>query len=833
MSATSGRMDTVRAILGRVRAWPIALGIGVATAVLTLLIHEQSHYWRTTLIEMAEVKVLDAKFSYRGRVDIDPSVVIAAGDEKAVEKFGVWGSWDRDVFARVITNLRAAGADVVAFDMVFADKPGIGQGPAEEVDEKVRQNPMSEQLVRLQAAIKANDEKAEEVLAGLLTQAKDVEATVARARGGTKSLEEAFAEHTSNVVQGYIANPSRTDDITASRADEDIEKLDVFTIEEYGFSWLEDVSAAAQAAGAERVVARLKPHEGGKPSDLKFVPEVGGGFVVPLDEYIDAADNAGFFNADPDPDGVMRRLPLIFRYKEKLIPSLALSAAALHFGATPLLLADPAVPNGLAAVGFAAEAGIKVEVPVEHSGALLINYAGPSKRYDVRDPKEERGVFRYISLADIYDNDFDHDLVKRKVVFIAVTAIGTYDQRVTPFNPIVPGVEVHAAAVQSMVSGTALSRPGKHVQIEMALSILLALFLGFVLARLPIFAGSIVVVCVSLGWVIVDAEILFRNNLWFHQVPLQLQIILTWAAITLQGYLTEGREKAQLKKEFSTVLAPTVVDELLKNPELAGLGGDERVMTVMFSDIRGFTSMSEQMTPEGLTQFLNEYLTPMTDILIEHKGTLDKYMGDAIMAFWGAPIEQEDHAVRACHAAVDMMDELNRLQAKWRSEGKPEIDIGIGLNSGMMRVGFMGSARMRNYTLLGDNVNLGSRLEGINKSYGTNIIISESTMELCKGRVYGRRIDAVRVKGKREPVVIYELRGKETPPPDEKEFIDTFEAALDAYRAKKFEEAKATFETLAKEHDDKTSAIYVERCNRFLEDPPPDNWDGVYEMKTK
>jgi adenylate cyclase len=241
----------------------------------------------------------------------------------------------------------------------------------------------------------------------------------------------------------------------------------------------------------------------------------------------------------------------------------------------------------------------------------------------------------------------------------------------------------------------------------MVLCLVVGLLFGLVLPRIPV-AGSVVFLFACIGaWWFVDWNILFKENRWFHDVPLLIQMSTTWAGILVWGYLTEGREKARLKAEFSTVLAPTVVDQLLSNPALAGLGGTERELTVMFSDIRGFTTMSEKLTPEGLTQFLNEYLTPMTEILIAHQGTLDKYMGDAIMAFWGAPIEQKDHAKRACITAVEMLEKLAELKRKWHAEGKPEIDIGIGLNSGLMRVGFMGSERMRNYTLLGDNVNLG------------------------------------------------------------------------------------------------------------------------------
>jgi adenylate cyclase len=496
---------------------------------------------------------------------------------------------------------------------------------------------------------------------------------------------------------------------------------------------------------------------------------------------------------------------------------------------------------------------------------LMINYYGPSGPPDKDLPDDKRGAFPRVPLSDVYcadlpttkpdDSSLDDTgrerwsrcaersltvetltpIVKGKVVLVAVTAIGTFDQRVTPFSPNVPGTEIHAAAIQNIIDGRALKRPTLHVQVEMLLIVVVGLLFGLVLPRLPVAAGVLFLGAFMGAWWAVDWNVLFRENRWFYDVPLVIQMSTTWAAITVWGYLTTGREKAQLKAEFSTVLAPTVVDQLLSNPAMAGLGGTERELTVMFSDIRGFTTMSEKLSPEGLTQFLNEYLTPMTEILIKHEGTLDKYMGDAIMAFWGAPIEQKDHAARACVTAVEMLEELEVLKKKWRAEGKPEIDIGIGLTSGLMRVGFMGSARMRNYTLLGDNVNLGSRLEGTNKNYGTHIIVSEVTFEQARSVVHGRRLDAVRVKGKKEPVNIYEVIGKGPMPAEVAAFVAPFEHGLDAFQKQQWQVAEDNFKAAiaARGGNDPPSEVYLERIEHFRDEPPPADWDGVYDFKTK
>lgn len=801
----------------------ISLVVGALVGMFTFLAHGHPAF-SDSLAMTLERKLLDTKFGLRGRIDVEPAVVIAAGDEKTIERFGAWGTWDREVFARVITNLFAAGADVVAFDMVFADKTGIGVHRAEILEGLVGEEPVADQIAR---ALEQNDRAA---LAKLTSHVTTLEEQIKDARSGTGKLIAAVEENSSRTVLGFIAKTRKeADDVSSSRAAQDFESLKSFGYSEYGLGY--EIAKYDEGAG-EQTVVQIKKPEGSKVSDLALVDGIEGGFVAPLPELLEAAEAVGAFNADPDPDGTLRALPMAFRYEDTLLPTLSLQAAAQHFGATPLFLADPAIPEGLHSIGFPAEQGKVVIVPVDHRGRVLINYYGPSQTYDEKDPPESRGIFRRVPIVDIYDNAFDASHVRGRIVLVAVTAIGTYDQRVTPFSPFVPGVEVHAAALQNMIRGDALRRPGVFMQIELVLSLLLALILGLVLPRLPIAAGIAVAIVLSVGYALVDSMLLFRGAMWFHQVPLQVQMWVSWAGITVLGYLTEGREKAQLKREFSTVLAPTVVEQLLQNPELAGLSGVERQLTVMFSDIRGFTSMSEKLTPEGLTSFLNEYLTPMTDILIERQGTLDKYMGDAIMAFWGAPIVQDDHAVRSCLASLDMIERLTALRVRWRTEGKPDIDIGIGLNSGLMRVGFMGSERMRNYTVLGDNVNLGSRLEGLNKTYGTNIIISESTYEAAKGAIYGRVIDAVRVKGKREPVTIYELRGRGTPSPDEAAFLERFKGALALYQGQRFTDAIQVFRALTLAGD-KTSAVYVERCEHFISEPPAADWDGVFEMKTK
>jgi adenylate cyclase len=274
---------------------------------------------------------------------------------------------------------------------------------------------------------------------------------------------------------------------------------------------------------------------------------------------------------------------------------------------------------------------------------------------------------------------------------------------------------------------------------------------------------------------------------------------------------------------------------MLKDPEKLKLGGEKKDLTVLFSDIRGFTSISEHMTPERLVKFLNEYLTKMTDMVFKYDGLLDKYMGDAIMAIWGAPLDQSDHPLRACYTALEMVEELHLLQHKWATEGMPRLNIGIGINAGPMVVGNMGSERRFDYTVMGDSVNLGSRLEGLNKLYGTNIIISEMTYERVREEILGRELDLVRVKGKDQPVKIYELLSRRAKTlPEQKALAEEFQAALGEYRNRNWETARKIFQSILERYpEDGPGRLYVERCQTLEKTPPPEDWDGVYTMTTK
>jgi adenylate cyclase len=358
--------------------------------------------------------------------------------------------------------------------------------------------------------------------------------------------------------------------------------------------------------------------------------------------------------------------------------------------------------------------------------------------------------------------------------------------------------------------------------------------MGIAIPRFKAVQGMFLSLFIIAAFVIGNTLIFSQFNIWLNVIYPVLTMMTIYLGITIYRYVTEEREKKKIRGAFQYYLTASVINEMLKDPTKLKLGGDKKDLSVLFSDIRGFTTISEKMTPEELVHLLNEYLTAMTNVVFHHDGLLDKYMGDAIMAVFGAPLDQPDHALRACRTALDMMGELKKLQIKWSEEGRPVLDIGIGINTGDMVVGNMGSEMRFDYTVMGDSVNLGSRLEGINKEYGTNIIISEYTYDAVKDNLFCRELDAVKVKGKKLPVRIYELLGERTDGEKWSKYVVPFEEGLAKYKQGLWDEAIVCFmKALEARPTDAASHLYIERCQSLKENPPEGEWDGVFTMTKK
>ncbi|MCJ7595151.1 MAG: adenylate/guanylate cyclase domain-containing protein, partial [Desulfobacterales bacterium] len=425
------------------------------------------------------------------------------------------------------------------------------------------------------------------------------------------------------------------------------------------------------------------------------------------------APASGYFNMVPDRDGVVRWIPLAIKCAPEVYTPLSIQSV-WHYLDRPQLILK------VAAYGIEGVRLGKKFIPTDENGQMLINYLGPEK------------TFRHFSITDILRGNLPRETFKDKIVLVGATAIGIYDMRNTPFSAVFPGLEIHATAIDNILRDDFLQKP-KWARIYGALAILaLSLLMGIVVPRTGAVKGMLFASGLFILYILTCQWLFTHASLWMEVVYPLLTIVLLYTGLTVYHYLSEERERKKIRGAFSHYVSSSVVNEMLKNPEKLKLGGDKRDLTVLFSDIRGFTTISEGLTPEDLVGLLNEYLTVMTKVVFKYEGTLDKYMGDAVMAIYGAPLDQPDHPFRACNTALDMLEALKRLNEKWVLEGKPSLDIGIGVNTGMMMVGNMGSDQRFDYTVMGDAVNLGSRLEGANKTYQTNILISEFTYERVK-----------------------------------------------------------------------------------------------------
>ncbi len=473
--------------------------------------------------------------------------------------------------------------------------------------------------------------------------------------------------------------------------------------------------------------------------------------VPPTPILARAAEGIGYANIKPDvSDKVNRQLPLIIKYHGFYYPSIDLVLVMHYYGITKddveiqigkYIKLKNIPPEKMAKPS---EDGT-ITIPIDEEGFMNINFIGGPGSFQ---------NYSYYYFAR--DGKYKHKSLENKICLVAAyssTGIST-DIHPSPYGQLF-GIEHHANALNTILNQDFIIKltPLQNVMIMLVL----ALLMGILLTRFSIVFSVIFAVVLGLLYVI-GGYILFdtMNLICAFTTPI-IQIGGTFSFILAYRVLTEQQEKKYIRQTFSKFVSKSVVDELLKDPKMLKLGGQKKILTVLFSDIRSFTSLSETMPPEELVEHLNEYLQTMTDLVIQYDGTLDKYVGDEIMAFWGAPLPQDDHALRSCKCAVEMMEKLNQLNTQWEEQGKPALHIGIGINTGEMVVGNMGSSSRMDYTLMGDNVNLGARLEGTNKEYGTNIIISEFTYEQVKDHIIYRELDLVRVKGKERPVKIYEL----------------------------------------------------------------------------
>jgi adenylate cyclase len=541
----------------------------------------------------------------------------------------------------------------------------------------------------------------------------------------------------------------------------------------------------------------------------------------------DAAAGRGLFTIRPERDGIVRRVPMIMVAQGVTMPSLTFEMLRVASGSgTILIKANEAGIQSVGVQGF--------QIPTDANGQLWVHYAR-------RDPSI------YVPAVDVLDGSVPPDKISGKLVVIGTSSTGLNDIKTTPVSSAMPGVEIHAQMLESALTGAIVAQPNYGIALEFFGALVLGLL---VIAFAPNF-GPITLVAVGALF----ASLLIGTS-WYFYTQHRLLVDFTYPLMsTTSIYLTlifasfvrEQSQRRQIRSAFGQYLSPALIEQLAQSPEKLVLGGEEREMTIMFSDVRGFTTISESYKhdPQGLTALMNRFLTPLTNAILDRKGTIDKYMGDAIMAFWNAPLDDKEHEINACEAAIDMLeriDELNKIRQQEAEEGGHAyipLNVGVGLNTGVCVVGNMGSTLRFDYSVLGDSVNLASRLEGQCKSYGLPIIIGSRTASAAKDKFALLELDFIAVKGKKEPEVVYSIVGR-----DDLANTGRFQRwrelnmnMLSRYRSRDWAGALAAVEQgLAADEEQRFKTIYniyYERIRSFQVTPPPDDWDGAYALESK
>jgi adenylate cyclase len=549
------------------------------------------------------------------------------------------------------------------------------------------------------------------------------------------------------------------------------------------------------------------------------------GYGANLPELQQAAASAGHFNPLVDFDGRVRRVPMLVEYDGAYYESLSLAMVRTLLGQTKLLPGFAEAKTG----GYAGlewleldAAGGRLKIPVDSDVATFVPYRGG------------QGSFRYISITDVLHERVDPAQLKDKIILVGTTAPGLLDMRATPVSEVYPGVEVHANMISGILDQNLKERPAYMLGAEVVWLLLIGIALSFLL---PLFTpakailASVFTLITTTGLSLVAWQ---YGNVLMPVANSLLMIALLFALDMSYGYFVESRTKRQITGLFGQYVPSELVEEMAKHPESVSMVGESREMTILFSDVRGFTTISEGLDPKELSLLMNEFLTPLSRVIYKHRGTIDKYMGDCIMAFWGAPLPDRDHARNAILAGIEMQATLQALQPHFKERGWPGIHVGVGINTGRVSVGNMGSEVRVAYTVMGDEVNLASRLEGITKQYGVGIIVGENTQNLVTDFLY-RELDHVRVKGKDRPVAIYEpialVSEASKALQDE---VKLFHEVRRLYRKQDWDQAELQLMNLQRMSPGiALYGKYAERVAFFRKNPPNADWDGVFDFQTK
>ena len=731
--------------------------IGCLMVFLACLLFYSFGQKKPELLSSLDNQISSAMFRWRGPQATTGQVVIVDIDEKSLREIGQW-PWPRNIVARLVSGIHAAGAHVMGFDIVFAEKDRTG--PGAYLDE-LKDHPLSNGLRQELATLAERDDLDHDRMLG---------ETVAGAP----------------LVLGYIMQLKN------------------------------DGMKKAQEKPLPACMMRVAPQDMAF-KNLNLIPCYRPILNI---EDIAQAPTEGFLNVFPDTSGMVRKVPVLMELDGIAYPSLALEMVRMGMGEQELVI--NASTQKIMAKNSLIGVNIKDRfIPTDDMGQVTVNFRGPV------------GSFQYISAADILKGRVT-DKLRGKYVIIGSSASGLLDFHATPFSSIFPGEEIQATVIDNMLAGDLFTYD---IFTEIGLSYTFIIVGGIILSALLAYSGAIAGgtagVLFLAGMVLADYRLFFlKGQLLGLTYPLA-SVLIIFLSVTLFNYFFEYRKKQFIHEAFSRYVSPVVVSQLMRKPERLSLSGEQKNLTILFSDIRNFTTISEGMDAQSLGTFMNSYLTAMSDVVMQHGGMVDKYIGDAIMAIWGAPLADEDHMIHAVRASIAMQGVVKSIRGAWTEQGLPAIEISIGINTGPVSVGNFGSERRFEYTVLGDHVNLASRLEGLNKVYGTGIIISGFTRQELGSAFFCRELDRVRVKGKSIPIEIYEPLCEGPVDTALRHEVQCFEQALSLYRNQDFESARRILEDLQQIKPHQLYALYLERIKTFLENPPGPGWDGATTFTNK
>lgn len=752
------------------------MGLCLTTAMLLIA------YVRPAIFERLDLLAADMRFLARGVKKPGNDVVIAAIDEKSIDQIGRW-PWPFTVQARLVKQLSSYGARVIGYDVVFSSSDTTGG---------------LRNLQAIKKRLTVDGNRASPKTLSFLDRA------IAEA-----DHDGIFAEalkRSRRTILGYFFHFDRQ---SIKHLSEDDTKRYLSYIRNSKYN------AVKKAPGTQLKDVWL-------PEAVAVESNIG-----PLSR---AARGSGFFSLRPDTDGAIRRYPLIVKYRDMveipgeqdyLFAPLGVRVLERFLRGTTIFWIDPLGVEKVAISGRK-----RIFVPASPRGEMLVNYLGPGS------------VFPTYSIADIIEGRKDlapPSAFRRKMVLIGPTAIALADLRVTPFDKAMPGVGIHATVIDNMLKNDFLTEPWWADFLTLGTILSLGLLGTFLLPRTGALEGGACAVGVLALLIGANHFLFVRYGWWLSMAYPVLTGVVIYSGLTLFHYVVEEKQKRFIQSAFGTYLSPKVVEEIVTNPGILKLGGERKEITAFFSDVAGFTSVSESMSPEDLVHLLNEYLSEMTEIILRYDGTVDKYEGDAIVAFFGAPHPMADHAVRACLVSLDMQAVMVGMRAAWKERGMKELYMRIGLNTGPAVVGNMGSNTRMDYTMMGDTVNTAARFEGANKQYGSSIMIGDLTYQQAENDVEARELDLINVVGKVDPVPVYELLARKGElDPTQAKMVDLYHEGLKKYRDRRFDEALNVFgDILSLDKNDGASKTMVKRCEEYILEPPPKNWNGAYMMTSK